>query len=224
MCDISHSPKSPGPVRPAATPQSVSHAAPDLYFLMDADGAILDYHAGDPADLHAAPESFLGRQVQDILPPAAAGEILQAASRVLKTGKMVSLDYSLPLGSGEQTFEARLLPLFARQLIVMVRNITRHRRTEEALRQVEERFRSIFRNISAGMVLLNPDGSFIEANAAFCAFLGYDCRELLKLNVMDITHPDDREGALRRLHEARGGSRQTYNSGKRYLRKDGTTV
>ncbi|MCM2358025.1 MAG: PAS domain S-box protein, partial [Geobacteraceae bacterium] len=119
---------------------------------------------------------------------------------------------------------ARLLPLFARQLIVMVRNITRHRRTEEALRQVEERFRSIFRNISAGMFLLNPDGSFIEANAAFCTFLGYDCRELLKLNVMDITHPDDREGVLRRLHEARGGSRRTYNSGKRYLRKDGTTV
>jgi PAS domain S-box-containing protein len=74
------------------------------------------------------------------------------------------------------------------------------------------------------MVIITPDGGFLDANRAFCDFLGYSRDVLLQLSVIDITHPDDREETRLRLNEARKGERQTFNRGKRYLRKDGATV
>lgn len=112
-------------------------------------------------------------------------------------------------------------PVYA---VTLIQDITEQKRSEEALRQSEERFRSMFQHTSAGMVIISPHGDFLDANPAFCAFLGYRLDELLKLHAMDITHPADRNQTHDRLNEARTGARHTFNRGKRYLRKDGTTV
>lgn len=94
----------------------------------------------------------------------------------------------------------------------------------DELRWNEELFRSIFQQASAGMVIITPDGEFVEANPAFCAFLGYARDELLRLNVIDITFPDDRGNTHLRLGEAQSGRRHTFHRGKRYLRRDGSVV
>ena len=49
--------------------ESVFQSLPDLYFRMDTDGTILDYRAQRESDLYVPPESFIGRRMQDVLPP-----------------------------------------------------------------------------------------------------------------------------------------------------------
>jgi PAS domain S-box-containing protein len=65
----------------------------------------------------------------------------------------------------------------------------------------ESRWRSLFENASAGVVLLDPVGHFLSANATYQSMVGYSEEELRKLTPVDIAHEDDR--ALTESHLAR---------------------
>ncbi len=108
--------------------------------------------------------------------------------------------------------------------VTLIEDITEQRRAEEALRESEERFRSIFEHAGAGMGTLSPDGRFLEVNRAICGFLGYAEEELKGLGIADVTHPDDRAETLQRLEDVRAGRRQATEAVRRYLRKDGSEV
>lgn len=117
----------------------------------------------------------------------------------------------------------QLLSLESRPVFVaMLLDISDRKRAEEALRDSEARFRSIFEAAAAGMVITSPEGSFIQANPAFVKFIGYSEPELLGMSVIDVTHPADRgwtEEYYQRLRQEQG---QAIHTEKRYLRKDGT--
>jgi PAS domain S-box-containing protein len=65
--------------------------------------------------------------------------------------------------------------------------IFERKQVEEALRKSEERFKQMFRNHSAVMLLLEPEsGEIIDANLAAEKFYGYSCEGLLSLNISNI--------------------------------------
>jgi len=110
------------------------------------------------------------------------------------------------------------------QFIEVVQDITRQRQAEEASRISEERFRSIFRNSAASMALGDLDGNLLDVNEAFCRFLDRPRRELLKLQVMDITHPEDLDMTRRVFEKGRKGIQDGQSYEKRYLRGDGSGI
>ena len=65
--------------------------------------------------------------------------------------------------------------------------------TEEALRESEERFRSLFENAPLGYQSLDANGDFIELNETWCRLLGYTKEEVLGRNFSEFIHPDFRE-------------------------------
>ncbi|MCK4620994.1 MAG: PAS domain S-box protein [Desulfuromonadales bacterium] len=102
--------------------------------------------------------------------------------------------------------------------------IAERRRAEEALRESEERFRSFFEAAAAGMVTISPEGRFLEANEAFCGFIGYSRDELLNLRVPEITHPDDLERTAKNYWLLGNGRSRVIHYRKRLLRRDGSIV
>ena len=60
------------------------------------------------------------------------------------------------------------------------RDISERRRSEEALRKSEEKFRDLFNTMPNGFYTSTPEGYFIEANPAFVSMLGYDSLEELR--------------------------------------------
>lgn len=75
------------------------------------------------------------------------------------------------------------------RMVGIVQEVTTQRQAEEALRESEEKFKSIYDNASDGiMIAYLPDKKFLEANKAICAMLGYTREELLNLDVQAI-HP-----------------------------------
>nr|WP_320115332.1 EAL domain-containing protein [uncultured Desulfuromonas sp.] len=102
------------------------------------------------------------------------------------------------------------------------RDVTARKKTEKALQTSEERFRTIYESSVAGIAMLAPDGHFLQANSAFCNFLGYSEDELLQMKITDVTHPDDIEDTLSRRNIARANRLHSIVCEKRYIRKDGT--
>ncbi len=77
------------------------------------------------------------------------------------------------------------------------RDITERRQTAEALRESEEKYKTITENINVGIYrnTVGPRGQFIEANPAIIKMFGYrDKPDFLALSVSDLyQNPKDRE-------------------------------
>jgi PAS domain S-box-containing protein len=104
-------------------------------------------------------------------------------------------------------------------------DVTERKRTEEELRESEERFRAFFETAAVGAAHADPaTGRYLQVNEKLCRFLGYDEEELLCMSFSDITHPDDRAQDLEGLSQLLRGEIREYAAEKRYVRKNGQTV
>jgi len=102
--------------------------------------------------------------------------------------------------------------------------VVRQRLTEDALRESEERFRSIFQTAAAGMVVISPFKNILQVNPAFCTFTGHSEEELLCMSILDITLPEDSGKISCMYDDIFSLSSRAVDCERRYLRKDGTTV
>jgi len=109
-------------------------------------------------------------------------------------------------------------------LLTIVHDVTDRRRTEDALRESEERFRAAFEQAAVGMALRALDGRWLRVNAKLCELLGYEREELLQLTSVDLTPPEDRWLAIENNERMARGEVSEVSREKRYLRKDGSIV
>ena len=97
------------------------------------------------------------------------------------------------------------------------------KKSEEALRESQEKFKGVFENSIMGISLTAPDGK-LHANKAICDMLGYTETELTKLKWQDITHPDDIESTQEMVDLILSKQRSSAEWEKRYLHKNGNIV
>ncbi len=102
-------------------------------------------------------------------------------------------------------------------------DITVRKRTENALRESEERSRAVIHQSTAGIAGTDLAGHIIFANEKFCSMLGYKERELVGKTIFEITHPEDLPESKRLFHRIVRKA-EPYQLEKRYRRKDGSTL
>ncbi len=93
-----------------------------------------------------------------------------------------------------------------------------------ALQESEERFRKVFEQGHIGMCVLCSNGNFVSVNEAFCRMLGYSRKELERLTLADVTHPDDVGNNSRLFQKLVAGEISRYKLEKRDIGKGGKTV
>lgn len=99
-------------------------------------------------------------------------------------------------------------------LFLILSDVTETRRAEDALRTSEAKYRSLFRELPAGIALANTSGALVETNPALEQLTGYSRADLRRLTLADLVHfdlappetqaPNPRPASLL----ARNGSRQ----------------
>jgi PAS domain S-box-containing protein len=99
----------------------------------------------------------------------------------------------------------------------------RRRRTEEALRESENKFKYIFDNSSVGKSLTKPNGE-ISVNQAFCDMLGFTKGELIKRTWQQLTHPEDILESQKWMDEIISGKKESAHYTKRFIHKNGAVV
>jgi PAS domain S-box-containing protein len=170
--------------------QAIFEAFPDLYFILDADGTILDYKAETSGALYMLPEQYLGRQMQDLLPLDVTQQYQEAILQVSTTRSPVGIEYSTTRPDGEHSFEARLVSLREKQVIIIVRDITSRKQTEHLLQESETRYRAIVEDQIEIVSRCLPDGTLTFVNEAHCQFWGYTREELIGVSFLDLMPPE----------------------------------
>jgi PAS domain S-box-containing protein len=83
-------------------------------------------------------------------------------------------------------------------------DITDKKKAEEALRESEEKYRTLVDNVSIGVFRIDgsSSGRLLQANPALSAFSGYTHEELLRLSLSDVyQYPQQREDIAKELRK-----------------------
>lgn len=80
-------------------------------------------------------------------------------------------------------------------------DITEHRRAKDLLSRNEARFKSLIRNITDVISMVNDKGVFTFVSPAFYRTLGYKEFEVIGRSTIDFIHPDDRYSMIKSIRE-----------------------
>lgn len=146
----------------------------------------------------------------------------ESVSRIL-AGNSVRLERKvLGLDGRETLCEVHLVRLPSekgRLMRASYIDITERKQAEEALRQSEERYRSILWIAMDGFRLVDRNGRILEVNDAYCRMSGYSAEELRVFRVSDIEIPEIREETQEHIDTTVSRGRIRYES--RHRHKDG---
>jgi PAS domain S-box-containing protein len=108
--------------------------------------------------------------------------------------------------------------------VMVLWDMSDRKRTADALRESEIRFRSAFETAAIGMALNDLDGRFFKVNQALCEILGYSESELLSLTYQEITHADHMQSDSEAVQSLLRGEISSFHLEKRLWHKDGYIV
>jgi PAS domain S-box-containing protein len=188
---------------------------------------VIDYETGRCIDCNPAAVAIYGFHSRDEV----IGNVLSDVSAEVQydgtpSGEQVVRNNERAMEEGFLAFEwlhrrpsgeywdglVHLMPFESRGrrfLQVSVWDITEQKRTREALRQAEAKYRDIFENAGMGIFQTSVEGRILSANKALARIFGHDSPAELMETVTDVTtdayvHPEDRR-MIHELCERHGG-------------------
>jgi len=103
------------------------------------------------------------------------------------------------------------------------KEIAERRRTEQILRQSEEKLRGIFDTVTSGIILVDPKGVITFANRRMNEMFGYEPDELIGSEYPALTEGSQSEQARKKMLALMRGEIDSVSHERYYRRKDGTT-
>ena len=111
---------------------------------------------------------------------------------------MAIFEYVLSVKGKNESFEARLLPTFGEQIIMIVRNITERKVAEDELRGSEEKFRNLVEKIDDWVWEIDENIVFTYSSPRVKKLLGYLPEEMIGKKVTDLMSERRRQAPARK--------------------------
>jgi PAS domain S-box-containing protein len=115
---------------------------------------------------------------------------------------------------------ARLYEQNEKHKEVLVKQIIARRKVEDAIKESEEKYRTLVEQASDGIIISNVSLALLDVNEMMCTMMGYSKEELLKLSIFDIAQQEP-ETAEARYKAYKDG--ESILQERVFNRKDGTT-
>jgi PAS domain S-box-containing protein len=197
-------------------------AMTDVILVFDREGRYVKIAPTNPSLLYRPAHGLLGQTVYEVFPREQAEFFHRAVQRALDAGGTINIEYGLPIGETDHWFSANLSPVSDDSVIVVIRDVTERKRSEEALIRSEARYRSLVENAAYGIYRTTLDGQFLAVNPALAAMLGYESGdELLELGISSLYRdPAERDRLIERYRQAR----KIDGVEVEWKRRDGTPI
>ncbi len=180
---------------------------PEYIYVFDKEGRFL--FLNHSLQGHSTGE-LMGSSLFEYLEDSSFPILRQPLEAALKTGKKQRFEHRAMVEGGQTRFyEGDAIPIGDENgitgLIVVARDLTERKETEEALQESEERYRTIFENAGGATIITRNDTVIALANCEFEKLTGYSRDEIEgKMKEADFVDAADLErvlefGRLRRL-------------------------
>lgn len=170
----------------------------DLVVFIDRTGTVIDVNPRVDDLVGYAPNEVIGRNVLklDVLSPKEIPRIAKLITDSVMKGKespLVTLELIHKNGTSIPVEASNHLVRKGGSIIGAVgilRDITEHKKVEDALRESEERFRQFFENEPEYCYMVSPEGLILDVNKAARTILGYKKSELVDKPIQTIYAPE----------------------------------
>ncbi|HIK06213.1 MAG TPA: PAS domain S-box protein [Trichormus sp. M33_DOE_039] len=197
---------------------SIDEPGPRILYVNEAFTRITGYQ----------PDEVLGRTPRILQGPKTDRAELDKIRSALSNWQPVTVEVINYRKDGTEFWnEFSIVPVADRQgwythWIAVQRDTTGRKQVEQALRQSEERWRSLIENALDIIMILDPDGTIGYVSPSVVKILGYPVMDLVGQNVMALVHPDDLITTSDRLTDTRQSSELTRPIEFRYCHHDGS--
>lgn len=162
-----------------------------LLLVHKTEGSILNSNASVQELLGYSPEEFLKKKLWEIGVTKDCKDFQETMSRLEKDGVIYYEDTPVKTKKELEIKTEVFLVNKAKVLQCNIRNIAIRKEAEEALKESEMRFKTIFNESTDGMLLMaDEDRRLFMCNQKICQMLGYSEEEMTRLRVDDI-HPEN---------------------------------
>jgi PAS domain S-box-containing protein len=174
-------------------------------------------------------EDIIGKRIWDIFPKDEADKRFVSLSQVFRTGEEKVIEVRVPRPDGDRHYVTTVTPVKdadgrVASVICSSKDITARKLVEDALAESEKRYRLLFESTRDGIVRVDINGCFVDANQAYHDMLGYTPAELMeKKDFYAVTPERFRDWEREEIFNDRllkQGYTGTYE--KEYIRKDGS--
>jgi PAS domain S-box-containing protein len=205
--------------------QSVLQSGLDGFYLVDAHGRFLQVNDAYCAISGYSREELLHMHVSDVEASESAQDVAAHIEHIIrhgtdrfesrhrrKDGQIVDIESSVNF----QNFDGG-------RLFCFLRDVTERKRSDQALRESEERYRQLFASNPHPMWVFDVKTlNFLEVNDAAVAHYGYSRQEFLGMTLEDIRSPEDIPALYQILSANPSG--YSFNRCARHRKKDGSII
>ena len=199
------------------------------YYEVDLAGN-LTYVNGSTCRMHGySKEELIGMNNRQWTDNENAKKLFQAFNKVYKSGMPGAVcDYELIRKDGGRRYVEVSISLRKDPLGKLIgfrglmRDITEHKQAEQALRESEEKYRSLFDDAPIGYHEIDKEGRILRVNRRELEMLGYTAQEMLDQPVWKFIGEEEKsyQAVLAKLSGAASISNKAFE--RTYRRKDGT--
>ena len=189
----------------------------DVILVLDVEGRYLKIAPTDPAYLYKPPASLLGKTLHEVFPKEEADFFIEHIRRAIAERRTHRVEYRMQVSDKEVWFDGSVSPIDHNAVIWIARDITARKQMEEALRESEELYKGLVDSAFDGVVI-HQNLTIISANRAYAEMFDYEIEELIGLEVLDLTPPEQRDFVRSQINR----SEALYETVG--LKKDGTRI
>jgi diguanylate cyclase (GGDEF)-like protein/PAS domain S-box-containing protein len=204
--------------------RALVHVSPDLIAVIDAAGTLKYASPASEAMLGYAIGEFLGTSAFDLVHPVDQVGALEGFASTLSSADSRALPLLVRLRHADGSWLATEIigtnhlsdPEIA-GLVLNIRDVSESMRTEDALRESEERYRLIVELAREGICVVDAEGNTTFANHALVDLLGTTVTEMIGRSLFDFIYEEERAEArakiVGRSPDARNGDGTGRNAG-----------
>jgi len=204
--------------------RTITENAPDIIIQIDRDGTIQYMNRALPGD---SVKNNLGKNFcHGTLP-----EYHDLMNQALKSVFQDSTTHTFLTRGNDARGELRWFRTYispvkeketVKKAILITRDITEAKLTEEILRKREEKLNTLIMRALDGFWIADLEGQIMEVNNAFCLISGYSREELLSMHIQDLDDADSREAINLRIQQVMEAGEGHFEN--RHRRKDGSLI
>lgn len=166
----------------------MTETAKDYIFIISRKGKVEFVNSYAAGMIGKKPGQLIGLHLSKVFQKDLYKRQIGNINRVIRNGKPNSVDAKSIFAGHEVWLSTSLFPIFdynrkVKSVLGISRNISQMKRSEDALRQNEEKFRMLIEQAADGFFIGDMKGNFIVVNSTACDMTGFSRKELLRMNM-----------------------------------------
>ncbi len=192
--------------------RTLAESAKDIIFIVDQSGLLQYVNPHGAAMFKTDPCRLVGKTLRELFPSEAEKEQMLSIKKVIDSGRSFSVDRKFSFPGGEMWLDTQMVPIFspdgeAVSVMGISRDITGRKQAEAALKDGEEKYRTILETIEDGYYEVDLKGNLTFFNEALSRIHESSRDEMMGMGNRQYTDPEN----AKKLYEA---FNQVYRTGE----------